>query len=469
MSRRLAVSLACSAAVAAVSALAPAAGAATTCDRYGSPTGDDRNAGTLAAPVRTAQAVLDGLSAGQTGCLKAGTYDQEVTGPYVVRVPRADVTLRSVPGERATVRGIVYVPKGADRVTLADLDIDGRRDIAGDTTTSVKVNANDVILDGNDITNDKRAICAVLGGTGSWGIANRTIVRNNTFHDCGNPQHGFFDHALYLDQANDTLVTDNLFLRSASYAVHLYPNAQRTLVTHNVMVDNGAGVKFAGADGTASSDNIVEHNVIATSTRTTGIESWWGSGQGTGNIARHNCLANRTNTDTSSGGFTVADNTTTTSPFVDAAAGDYRLKSGACASAAGYDTIAKRTGAAAPAEPAQPAPAQPAPTQPAPAQPAPAQPAPAADAPAQPAPATPAPAATAAPATAATPATAPAAPVAAAPKPAAARRTHRPAAAKVRARRAKAARARAAKARIAKARMAKARAAKARAAKAARA
>ncbi len=280
------------------------------CDLVAAPEGDDDAAGTAAEPLRTAQALADRLTRGQTGCLHRGVYSAEVSPPYVLQVDRAGVTIRSVPGERATVRGIVYVPKGADRVTLADLDIDGRRDIAGDTTTSVKVNANDVILDGNDITNDKRAICAVLGGTGSWGIANRTIVRNNTFHDCGNPQHGFFDHALYLDQANDTLVTDNLFLRSASYAVHLYPNAQRTLVTHNVMVDNGAGVKFAGADGTASSDNIVEHNVIATSTRTTGIESWWGSGQGTGNIARHNCLANRTNTDSASGGFTLTANAT---------------------------------------------------------------------------------------------------------------------------------------------------------------
>ncbi len=57
-------------------------------------------------------------------------------------------------------------------------------------------------------------------------------------------------------------ITDNLFLRNGAYAVHLYPYAQRTSVTHNVMVDNGGGVVFAGESGGASSNNTVSQNVI---------------------------------------------------------------------------------------------------------------------------------------------------------------------------------------------------------------
>ena len=70
-------------------AATPAHAAGTTCDRVAAPSGSDAAAGTESAPYATAQKLADSLSAGQTGCLRAGTYRQ-ASGRAVraARLPR---------------------------------------------------------------------------------------------------------------------------------------------------------------------------------------------------------------------------------------------------------------------------------------------------------------------------------------------------------------------------------------------
>src|SRR5436853_609339 len=87
-------------AAAAAFASAPAAGAATTCDKVASPSGSDTAAGTVAAPYQTASKLAGSLGAGETGCLRGGTYREDVslrTGGTA----DARITLTSYPGERA--------------------------------------------------------------------------------------------------------------------------------------------------------------------------------------------------------------------------------------------------------------------------------------------------------------------------------------------------------------------------------
>ncbi len=149
------------------------------------------------------------------------------------------------------------------------------------------------------------------------------------------------------------LVEDNLFLRSGTYAIHFYPDAQNTIVRHNVMVDNGGGVIFAGMEGLASNNNLVTQNVITGSARHPGIHAWWHQAVGSGNVARSNCLLNSyTNVDISAGGFTAQNNIIANPGFRDPSHGDYRLPANSpCLTVVGYDTAAKLRG-----EPAQPAP-----------------------------------------------------------------------------------------------------------------
>ena len=346
--------LACAALLTALGALAAPASAEVTCNLYAAPFGNDAAAGTQAFPYQTPQRLADKLQPGQTGCLMEGTYSKEVTGPYVLRMSRggiagAPITIRSVPGQRATLRGIVFVVDGAHHVTLSNLNFDGRRPVP-DNTVSIQVMADDTIIEDSDITNNAQAICMVLGSPG-WGEAERTIIRRNVFHDCGGFDN-YLEHSVYVEWTKDVLVTDNLFLRSGAYAVHMYPWAQRTTVTHNVMADNGGGAIFAGEAEAASSNNLVSQNVITGSFGRPGIHSGWGGAAGVGNLASTNCLFSnpKGHVDVQSGGFTSTGNVIANPGYANKLAGDYRLDPASpCLAVVGYDTAAKLMGAPQPA------------------------------------------------------------------------------------------------------------------------
>lgn len=347
MTRRLVVSLL---AVAFGAAVFPGGASAATCDRYAGPFGSDSAAGTQTLPVKTAQRLADMLQPGQTGCLLAGTYAQLPGAGYVVRFnhggnPGAPLTLRSAPGARAKLNGVMYFPTGSDNVTVAGLDIDTRAPEGG-RPVGIQVTAADIILEDNSITNASTAICSVLGING-WGRAARTIIRRNVFHDCGDPKLDMQDHSIYVEAVEGALITDNEFLRTGGYAIHFYPDAHQNTATHNVMVDNGGGVIFAGEGDAASTDNVVEQNVIVGSRIRPGVSAYWGGRVGWANIARNNCVYNtpKTNVDISGGGFTAPNNLIAAPQFVNAAAGDYRLAStSGCLPLVGYDTAAKLAG-----------------------------------------------------------------------------------------------------------------------------
>jgi hypothetical protein len=327
---------------------AGAAASPRACTLYASPRGADGAAGTRRQPFRTVQRLADSLGAGQTGCLRGGSYNQVSSGGYVLRARHggsrgSPITIRSYPGERATLVGIVYVPKGASNVTLTALTIVGT---GGQNT--IQVHAADVIVQDNDITNNwKGNSCLILGDNSGSGQALRPIVRRNRFHECGSPANSNHDHGIYVGNALDGQIVDNLFWNMQAYAIHLYPNAQHTEVAHNVIDGDypsiRGGVLFGGDTNWISSNNTVEYNIISYA-QTYNIESWWGGSPGTGNVARYNCLwaGKQGNINTSGGGFTTSNITIADPVFVNKANHDYRLAAGSpCLSVVGYDTAAK--------------------------------------------------------------------------------------------------------------------------------
>lgn len=331
---------------------APHASAATSCTKFAAPSGSDTAAGTEAAPFRSAQKLVNSLYAGDVGCLRAGTYAQGTLSFPRAGTASAPITLTSYPGELATLSGVVYVRNGSNNVTLSHLSIDGAADRSQIT---VQVMAADTVLAGNDITNRSYAgSCMVLGSLSGYGQALRTVVQRNRFHECGNPADGNHDHALYVENSDGLRMVDNLIWNSAAWAVHFYPNAQNSYVAHNVMDRNGGGVIFAGesAGGEyswsyASSNNVVEKNVISNSTQTYNIESWWGGPIGSGNVARSNCVFNgrQGNISTSDGGFTSTGNQVADPKYLDGAHHDYRLGiDSPCLQTVEYDTAAELDG-----------------------------------------------------------------------------------------------------------------------------
>ena len=332
--KRLAAALAPLAATATLIFSAAPAGADVTCTKVASPSGSDSAAGTDAAPFRTATKLANSLSAGDVGCLHAGTYVEDVrmgSGGTA----GAPVTLTSYPGERAKVVGRFYVPKGSNFVTVSNLDLNGTPAQGSNDANdpSPTINAENVSFIGNDVTNDHNAICFLLGN--SWGAVKDTLIQGNRIHDCGRLPAENHAHGIYVEISTDAKILDNVIYDNADRGVQLYHDAQGTQIRGNVIDGNGEGIIFSGDYGYTSNNNIVEDNIISNAKIRNNVESWYPSGNpiGQGNVVRNNCIGGGGYDHGNGGiaeqwGFKVESNNVITKnqKFVDRAAKDFRLQ-----------------------------------------------------------------------------------------------------------------------------------------------
>ncbi len=315
--------------VLALSAL-PGSALASRCDLVSSPSGDDRAAGTPAAPFASPHRLVRALRPGQTGCFRRGRYAEDVT----LRKPR--VTLANWPGERAVLRGRLRVMRTADGVTVRGLHLDGRN---RNGLPSPIVLADDVVFSGNDITNHRTNICFIVGAVG-WehsATARRTVISGNRIHDCGVRPATNLQHAVYLQHVTDARVVDNVIYDNADRAVQLYVSAHRTLIAGNIIDGNGEGIIFSGGDGLTSSDNRVVGNVISFPRVRAAVESWYppGAQPGRDNVVTGNCVFGRRTIEPGPG-FVAQGNVIANPGYRDRAHHDYRLPPGGrCAAALG--------------------------------------------------------------------------------------------------------------------------------------
>ncbi len=262
------------------------ASTADICDRIASPTGSDMNPGSEYLPHRTVQHLADSLSPGQTGCLRSGTYRENVK-ISVGGNAGSRVTLRSYPYERARVVGRLWIAQGADHVTVSHLTLNGK---SSRGLPSPTINADHVTFYDNDITNDHTAICLLLGS--DWGGADEAVVARNRIHNCGRLPATNYDHGIYIALSRGSVIRDNLIYDNADRGIQLYPEAKNTKIHNNVIDGNGQGIIFSGDDGVASTGNVVEHNIISNSRIRYNVESWYPDGNPIGlrNRVRRNCI-----------------------------------------------------------------------------------------------------------------------------------------------------------------------------------
>ena len=319
--------------VTALCALPVGSAAAAGCDKVAALSGSDGNAGTEAAPYRTAQRVADSLSSGQTGCFRTGTYAAD----DIIRVTRPGITLTSFPGDRATLKGRLYIVRGANGVTIEGLNLDGRNSASA---PGISVNAADTVFRNLNVTNYNDEICFVLGNA-DFGRAVRTIIEKSRIHNCGVLPATNQDHGIYVDNADGTIIRDNWIYDNADRGVQIYPDAQGTQVYRNVIDGNGEGIVISGDGTTASSDTDVHHNVISNSRERWNIESNWPSNLvGRNNRVHENCMwasSGRAYYNLNGGiipatevlqGFTESNNVVGNPGFVDRAGNDFTLAEG---------------------------------------------------------------------------------------------------------------------------------------------
>jgi Right handed beta helix region len=304
-------------------AAAPRAAAGAACDRYAAPNGSRRGRGTRARPYGSLERLVRHLRRGQVGCLMAGRYAHR----GVVSLRRPGTTLRPLGRAHVVIDGAIWVLPRATGARITGLNL-----ASHDPTYSIplKIQADDVSLIGNDITAARNISCVLVG---SDRTASGTRIERNRIHRCGT--RGKLSHLLYLTHSRGAVIKGNLLLDNrGGWAVHLYPDADGTLIEGNVIDSNEGGVIFAGVGGSTSDGNVVRENVITNSSPRWNIEgSWSGGPRGDGNRAEQNCLfsAGR-GSPTGIGfmdGFTTSDNVVARGGiYVDRHTGDYRLRPG---------------------------------------------------------------------------------------------------------------------------------------------
>ena len=249
----------------------------------------------------------------------------------VVRLEQAGTTIRSFGRSRATIDGPLWVEPAARGARIAGLRLTSHDP---QFAIPLKIQADGVGLLGNDITAARSISCVLVGSSRT---VSGLLIENNRIRRCG--RRGKHDHLIYVVNSRDAVIRRNLLVDNrGGWAVHLYPNADSTLVVGNVIDSNQGGVIFAGPGGGDTSDgNVVRHNVITNSTPRWNIESSWSGGpSGQGNSASRNCLFS-TGPGAPSGigpdeGFEASGNAVAKTPvYVDRRAGDYRLRRGSTA------------------------------------------------------------------------------------------------------------------------------------------
>jgi parallel beta-helix repeat protein len=293
------------------------------CSLYASPGGADSARGTIEAPFATIQHLANSLAAGQTGCARGGSYTQDVTVGHGGSAG-APLTITSYPGERATLVGRLYLREGANYVTFSNMNLNGKN---SSLLPSPTVNDTNATFVGNDVTNEHTEICFLVGS--SWGRAKGTLIERNRIHDCGVLPAANHDHGIYVDEADNTQIVENVIYRNADRGIQLYPDAQGTIIEHNIIDANGEGIIFSGASGVASNNNTVRDNIITNAVLRDDVESWYPSGNpiGQGNSVQANCVwggASGT-IQTSPIGFAATLNITANPEYANTATGDYRV------------------------------------------------------------------------------------------------------------------------------------------------
>jgi parallel beta-helix repeat protein len=296
----------------------------TVCDLYAATRGADSAGGGRARPFRTARRLVEALHSGQTGCFRAGTY-----GFAELSFTKPNLTLAPYDRETVTLRGTIQVQPGGAGTTIEGMKLDGA---GGTSDIGPRIYGDNVVLRGNEITNDHTAICVSVTNWYSDPPPQGVVIEANRIHDCGELPSTNKQHGIYVAEAVGTVIRDNWIYDNADRGIQLYPNAQRSTITGNVIDGNGNGVVFSGAGGVTSNDNVVAGNVIANSRD--GFNAYSGPGPtATGNVLRNNCVW-AGDGDTSNGGietpsrnFTARSNIVVDPQYADGAAHDYTLSS----------------------------------------------------------------------------------------------------------------------------------------------
>jgi parallel beta-helix repeat protein len=178
------------------------------------------------------------------------------------------------------------VTKEAHHTTVHDLNLVGRNKAGLPSPT---VNGNVARFARNVVTNHHQGICFILGDT-NFGVARGIEIEGNRIHDCGELPPTNRHHGIYLAHTRGAVIRNNLIYGNADRGIQLYPDADGTTITGNVIDGNGQGIIFGGDADNHSDNNIVAENLITYSQVRYNVEEHWQGPSGLGNVVARNCV-----------------------------------------------------------------------------------------------------------------------------------------------------------------------------------
>ncbi|MEA2146723.1 MAG: hypothetical protein QOG59_2310 [Solirubrobacteraceae bacterium] len=249
------------------------------------------------------------------------------------------VTIRSYPGETATVLG--YVVLEGSYLTLAHLRIDGsnrlyRQHPAGiacpaPVSQPLVIAGHDDTLQYVDYFQSVPSLRSTGIGIGFWSHADNTVIRYSKIHDVGGCQA--YDHLIYLSHGNNVQIYDNwLYDDAHGRGVQLYPAPTNARVFDNVIDHVGEGFVIGDEGGAVPRGNRIYNNIVLDALglptehiRGQAIHDIYGGAPGTGNAFFDNDVF----ADPAGIGDLTAvrryGNVALAPGFINAAAHDYRL------------------------------------------------------------------------------------------------------------------------------------------------
>jgi hypothetical protein len=240
----------------------------TNTSYYVSPTGNDSNSGTQAAPWRTVQHAADTARAGSTVNVRGGIYEELVSINASGNASNGFITFRSHPGETAILDAAHFTPSGRQAILTIH-------------------NQSYVRIEGFEIRNFRTAQhrLSPLGISVMGSGSHIELLKNNvhhieqTFDGRDAPGHGDngFGIAVYGTDGK-TPITDLII--DGNEVHHLKTGSSESLVvngnvtnfriTHNVVHDNNnIGIDVIGFERTApdpavdqARDGVVSNNLV---------------------------------------------------------------------------------------------------------------------------------------------------------------------------------------------------------------
>jgi parallel beta-helix repeat protein len=240
---------------------------APTCSRVASPVGSDRSSGRARSPYRTVRRLVESLRPGMVGCLRAGKYGGVSYSSDMNRsgTSNARITLRSYPGERATLQGAINVD--GNWITLTKLKIDVTTTPQGGTNDCGGPNYGNLILAGSNIVLDHNEISASnqrQSGNGVYVTGSNEVIRFNRIHNVG--ACNGYDHGIYVASSHHFRIEYNwIYDCRAGWGIQLFPNATDGRIRHNIIDGCGSGITISGSGDNTSRNNLIDHNLITNS------------------------------------------------------------------------------------------------------------------------------------------------------------------------------------------------------------